>query len=68
MEFTKDMVLGIFYREKLNFDRIKTWTSSIKNFIKHNKFIIFTFILLVSLMIIDFVLVNSFFTLLNVMY
>lgn len=62
MEYTKDIILNLKYTNDMN--KIKQNNKKIKNkvikIVKNNKFIITVLIILISLIILDVVLVNSF--------
>ncbi len=65
MEYTKDIVLEISNKRQIGYYKLKEWTSNLKKIIKNNKIITFTLGLLIALMVVDFVLVNSFLELLS---
>ena len=69
MEYTKDIILEIVDKKLVaGYAKRKSWTSRIITIIKQNQFIIGILTLLTILMVIDFVLVNSFLQLLGSIY
>ncbi len=68
MEYTKDIVLNLSYKNKIMSKKIKNWTNSMKKVIKNNKLIIGTLATLCILISIDLVLVNSFLEILSNLY
>lgn len=60
MEYTKDIILDLRCKRKVNLNRFQEWISSIRKVVKNNKLIITTLLLLSTLMVIDFILINSF--------
>jgi len=65
MEYTKDIILDVRYKKEIGLKKINYWTSNLRRKIKDNKFIIITLTLLSILIVVDIVLVNSFFELLS---
>ena len=68
MEYTKDIVLEMGRKRQVGIYKLKDWTSNLKKEMKNNKVIVFTLILLTTLIVVDLVLVNSFLELLSKIY
>ena len=68
MQYTKDIILDMRYRRKLDYNKIKNFAITTKNLIIKNRLIVITLILLSSLITIDITLVNSFLHILNTVY
>lgn len=68
MQYTKDIILDMRYRRKLDYSKIKSFAITTKNLIIKNRLIVITLILLSSLITIDITLVNSFLHILNTVY
>lgn len=68
MQYTKDIILDMRYRKKLDYSKIRKYTSKIKETIIKNKLIVITLILLTSLITIDITLVNSFLQIFNTIH
>lgn len=68
MEYTKDIILNLNYKEKLNTSKIKLWTSNLKKRVKSNKLIVATLVILTTLVSIDILLINSFLNFLSKLY
>lgn len=68
MEYTKDIILDIRCKRQIGLTKFKSWTSNIKKGIQNNRIILFTLLLLTTLIVIDIVLVNSFLNLLANLY
>lgn len=64
MEYTKDIILDLGGKGKVSLSKSNKWTSTLKQIIKNNKFIITIMTSLLILTAIDIVLVNSFIKLL----
>ncbi len=68
MEYTKDIILDVSCKREIWLRKIKSWKSNVKKIIASNKLIVITLNLLVTLIVIDIVLVNSFLQLLSKLY
>jgi len=68
MEYTKDIVLEIGNKRRVERGRFRDEIRNIKKEIKNNKIIILTLSVLSILMLIDIVLVNSFLQLFSKVY
>lgn len=68
MEYTKDIILNLSYKNEIAGKKIKNWTNSMKKVLKNNKLIIGTLATLCILISIDLVLVNSFLEILSNLY
>ena len=64
MEYTKDIILDLGGKRKVSLNKSNKWTSTLKQIVKNNKFIITIMTSLLILTAIDIVLVNSFIKLL----
>ena len=60
MEYTKDIILNLNYKEGVNTSKLKIWTSKLKKVVKTNKIIFIFFIMLTTLITADFILISSF--------
>ena len=68
MEYTKDIILNLSYKNEIAGKKIKNWTNSMKKVLKNHKLIIGTLATLCILISIDLVLVNSFLEILSNLY
>ena len=68
MEYTKDIILNLSYKNEIAGKKIKNWTNSMKKVLKNDKLIIGTLATLCILISIDLVLVNSFLEILSNLY
>lgn len=68
MEYTKDVILNIIYKDKFNSNKLAKFANKLKQIILKNKIISITLVLLTSLIIIDIMLVNYFFQILSNIY
>lgn len=65
MEYTKDVVLNINYKEGINTSKFKIWTSNLKKVVNKNKIIFISLIMLTTLISADLILISSFLNILS---
>ena len=60
MEYTKDIILNLNYKEGIATNKLKNWTNKIKKIIKTNKIIFICLTMLTTLITADLILISSF--------
>ena len=60
MEYTKDIILNLNYKEGISNNKLKNWTSKLKKVIKTNKIIFICLTMLTTLITADLLLISSF--------
>ena len=63
--YTKDMILNLNYKEGINTNKFKEWTSKLKKIIKNNKIIFICLTMLITLISADLMLISSFLNILS---